>query len=72
MKIKRDYNKWAFQYNRDIKPTRGLDKIVTKESLYNINFSSVLELLCRAGKNTQWLITRAKELVWNRLLEKYP
>lgn len=63
MKIKNDYNRWAFQYDRDINLTRDLDKIVTKNSLYSIDFSSVLELGCGTGKNTQWLITRAKELV---------
>ena len=63
MKIENDYNRWAFKYDRDINPTRDLDKIVTKKSLYNINFSSVLELGCGTGKNTKWLITRTKELV---------
>ena len=63
MKIKNDYNRWAFQYDRDINLTRDLDKIVTKKSLNSINFSSVLELGCGTGKNTQWLITKAKELV---------
>ena len=63
MKIKNNYDRWAFKYDRDINPTRDLNKIVTKRSLYNINFSSVLELGCGTGKNTQWLITRTKELV---------
>ena len=63
MKIANDYDRWAFKSDRDINPTRDLDKIVTKRSLYNKNFSSVLELGCGTGKNTQWLITRAKELV---------
>ena len=62
MKIANDYDRWALKYDRDINPTRDLDKIVTKRSLYNKNFSSVLELGCGTGKNTQWLITRAKEL----------
>ena len=63
MKIKNNYDRWAFKYDRDINLTRDLDKIVTKKSLCNINFSSVLELGCRTGKNTQWLSTRTKELV---------
>ena len=63
MKIANDYDRWAFKYDRDINPIRDLDKIVTKRSLYNKNFSSVLELGCGTGKNTQWLITRTKELV---------
>ena len=63
MKIENDYDRWAFKYDQDINRTRDLDKIVTKKSLYNINFSSVLELGCGTGKNTKWLITRTKELV---------
>ena len=63
MKIENDYDRWAFKYDRDINPTRDIDKIITKKSLHNINFSSVLELGCGTGKNTQWLITRTKELI---------
>ena len=62
-KIKSDYNRWAVEYDQTINPTRDLDKIATKKSLYDINFSFVLELGCGTGKNTQWLITRSKKLV---------
>ena len=62
-KIKSDYDRWAVEYDQTINPTRDLDKIATKKSLYDINFSFVLELGCGTGKNTQWLITRSKKLV---------
>ena len=62
-KIKSDYNKWAFEYDQNINPTRDLDKIATKKSLYNIDFSFVLELGCGTGKNTEWLITKARKLI---------
>ena len=62
-KIKSDYDSWASNYDQSINPTRDLDEIATRKSLYNINFSLVLELGCGTGKNTQWLITRAKYLV---------
>ena len=62
-KIMNDYNKWAFKYDNKINLTRDLDKIVTKKSLVNYNFSNVLELGCGSGKNTEWLITRANKLV---------
>ena len=62
-KIKSDYNKWAFEYDQNINPTRDLDKIATKKSLHNIDFSFVLELGCGTGKNTQWLITKARKLI---------
>ena len=62
-KIKSDYDRWAVEYDQTINPTRDLDKIATKKSLYDIKFSFVLELGCGTGKNTQWLITRSKKLV---------
>ncbi len=62
-KIMNDYNSWAFHYDNNINLTRDLDKIVTKKSLVNLNFSYVLELGCGSGKNTEWLITRANKLV---------
>ena len=62
-KIIDKYNTWAYQYDNNINPTRDLDKIVTKESLSNIDFFKVLELGCGSGKNTEWLITKADKLV---------
>ena len=62
-KIVNDYNAWAYQYDKNINRTRDLDKIVTKKSLVNLDFSYVLELGCGSGKNTEWLITRANKLV---------
>ena len=58
-----DYDAWAYQYDNNINPTRDLDNAVTKKSLYNLNFSNVLELGCGSGKNTEWLITKADKLV---------
>ena len=58
-----DYDNWAPHYDNNINPTRDLDKLVTKKSLYNLNFSNVLELGCGSGKNTEWLITKADKLV---------
>ena len=62
-RIKNDYDNWATNYDNNINPTRDLDKLATKESLFNINFSNVLELGCGTGKNTEWLITKADKLV---------
>ena len=57
------YNAWAHLYDNNINPTRDLDKIVTKESLSNIDFFKVLELGCGSGKNTEWLLSKADKLV---------
>ena len=62
-RIINDYDNWAPHYDNNINPTRDLDKLVTKNSLYNLNFSNVLELGCGSGKNTEWLITKADKLV---------
>jgi len=44
------YNTWAYQYDNNINTTRDLDKIVTKEYLFNIDFFKVLKLGCGSGK----------------------
>ena len=62
-KIINNYNDWADQYDNNINPTRDLDKVVTQESLSDLNFSNVLELGCGSGKNTEWLITKADKLI---------
>ena len=62
-KIINNYNVWADQYDNNINPTRDLDKVVTQESLSDLNFSNVLELGCGSGKNTEWLITKADKLI---------
>ena len=62
-KIKNDYNACAYQYDNNINPTRDLDKVVTQESLSDLNFSNVLELGCGSGKNTEWLISKADKLI---------
>ena len=62
-KIINHYDSWAYQYDNNINPTRDLDKIVTIESLSNLNFFNVLELGCGSGKNTEWLATKTDKLV---------
>ena len=57
------YNTWANQYDSTSNPTRDLDKIVSKQSLCDIDFLKVLELGCGTGKNTEWLITKADSLI---------
>ena len=63
MSIKTAYNSWAKIYDSNENKTRDLDRKVTINTLSKYSFTSVLELGCGTGKNTQWLIKRAKKLV---------
>lgn len=63
MSIKTAYNSWAKIYDTNENKTRDLDKQVTIDTLSRYSFTSVLELGCGTGKNTQWLIQRAEKLI---------
>ena len=55
MSIQNAYNEWSETYDLDENLTRDLDQKVTKESLANFHFDSILELGCGTGKNTVFL-----------------
>jgi ubiquinone/menaquinone biosynthesis C-methylase UbiE len=59
------YNKWAESYDEMENKTRDLDKKATRFMLGEIvpSIPSVLELGCGTGKNTEWLIDNAKQVV---------
>ncbi len=63
MSIEKAYNSWAKIYDTNENKTRDLDKKSTIEILSNYHFDSVLELGCGTGKNTEWLITKAKKII---------
>lgn len=63
MNIKKAYNNWANQYDTNKNKTRDLEAIALRESLNSILFDSCLEIGCGTGKNTEWLITKSKEIV---------
>ena len=50
-------------YDTNKNRTRDLDKRSTIETLRNYNFENVLELGCGTGKNTVWLLSKAKQVV---------
>jgi ubiquinone/menaquinone biosynthesis C-methylase UbiE len=60
MSIEKAYDFWANQYDTNQNRTRDLDKISTIETLSKYDFKSVLELGCGTGKNTKWLLLKAK------------
>lgn len=63
MSIKKSYNSWAEQYDKNENKTRDLDKKATIETLAKYKFKTVLELGCGTGKNTRCLIKKAKSVV---------
>jgi predicted TPR repeat methyltransferase len=63
MSIEKAYNIWANQYDTNKNRTRDLDKISTIETLNKYDFENVLELGCGTGKNTKWLLGKAKQII---------
>ncbi|MFV8226459.1 class I SAM-dependent DNA methyltransferase [Christiangramia aquimixticola] len=63
MSIEKAYNIWANQYDTNENRTRDLDKKCTIETLSSYEFKNVLELGCGTGKNTEWLLTKAEQII---------
>ena len=63
MSIEKAYNIWANQYDTNENRTRDLDKKLTIEILSKHEFENVLELGCGTGKNTNWLLKKAKRII---------
>ncbi len=61
--ITQAYNQWAEQYDSNDNKTRDLDKVATIDTLQNYAFDTVLELGCGTGKNTVFLLEKAKKVV---------
>jgi len=57
------YDRWSRRYDDDDNATRDLDARVVRQSPLHLDDARVLELGCGTGKNSQWLATRARELV---------
>ena len=55
MKIQEAYTDWSATYDQDRNLTRDLDQRVSKNTLANLRFKSVLEIGCGTGKNTALL-----------------
>jgi 2-polyprenyl-3-methyl-5-hydroxy-6-metoxy-1,4-benzoquinol methylase len=62
MDVKQAYDLWSQQYDTNINKTRDLEAIALRSALANLDFSTCLEIGCGTGKNTEWLISRAKEV----------
>ena len=57
------YNVWANNYDTVTNKTRDLEAVALREMLGAIDFENVLEIGCGTGKNTEWLLTKAKYVV---------
>ncbi len=61
--IQKAYDNWSEIYDSNKNKTRDLDQKATKDMLSKITFDSVLELGCGTGKNTEWLVQKATQVV---------
>lgn len=62
MSVQQAYNSWAEQYDTNLNKTRDLEATSLREMLSGIGFEDCLEIGCGTGKNTAWLITKAKHI----------
>ncbi len=56
------YDRWASQYDTNENKTRDLEGLALRETLADIEFSHCLEMGCGTGKNTGWLLQKAKQV----------
>ena len=61
--IKSAYNRWAAQYDTNNNKTRDLEAIALRDVLSSVTSTSCLEIGCGTGKNTEWLCTRANQVL---------
>jgi len=62
MSVQKAYDSWSDQYDTNINKTRDLEAIALREMLAGISFDNCLEIGCGTGKNTAWLMTKAKKI----------
>ena len=62
MSVQKAYDNWSQQYDTNENKTRDLEALALRETLARIVFDSCLEIGCGTGKNTAWLLTKAKNI----------
>lgn len=62
MSVQKAYDNWSGQYDTNINKTRDLEAIALQQTLAGSEFDNCLEIGCGTGKNTAWLLTRAKTI----------
>lgn len=63
MNIKEAYNIWSEQYDTNENRTRDLEAFSLRQNLKEKNFGNCLEIGCGTGKNTEWLVTIADNIL---------
>jgi ubiquinone/menaquinone biosynthesis C-methylase UbiE len=63
MDVKQAYDIWAAQYDTTINSTRDLEAISLRTTLADFQFDLCLEIGCGTGKNTEWLLQKAKQVL---------
>jgi ubiquinone/menaquinone biosynthesis C-methylase UbiE len=63
MDIKKAYDTWSKQYDTDDNKTRDLEAQALRLTLAGVPFNNCLEIGCGTGKNTEWLATKAKQII---------
>ena len=62
MDVKKAYSIWSDQYDTNINKTRDLEAISLRTTLADLEFDNCLEIGCGTGKNTEYLLTKAKQI----------
>jgi ubiquinone/menaquinone biosynthesis C-methylase UbiE len=57
------YNAWSESYDSIKNNTRDVEAFALRETLSSKSFENVLEIGCGTGKNTAWLLTKAKSVI---------
>ncbi len=63
MENRQAYNVWANNYDTVENKTRDLEAVALRKSLAKIENADILEIGCGTGKNTEFLLGKAKKLV---------
>ena len=62
MSVQKAYDNWSQQYDTNENKTRDLEALALRETVADIAFERCLEIGCGTGKNTAWLLTKAKNI----------
>ena len=63
MNVQQSYNAWSKTYDEVENKTRDLEAFALRQSIVANEPLDILEIGCGTGKNTGWLLTKAKHLV---------